>query len=133
MGNAETLVANKALAGYTQEAGQRLNVRIQTESNDGSDLACQGVDVGTTEPADWFVSATDDDSTLQGPGTLSVSGYLAGSTTNGPVTVSLDDLKVTATDVAAHAVPVAEIGHEASGFHLWLLMGRVRLLPMVRR
>ncbi|WP_417216864.1 hypothetical protein [Arthrobacter sp.] len=29
VGNAETLVANKALAGYTQEAGQRLNVRIK--------------------------------------------------------------------------------------------------------
>ena len=65
---------------------------------------------GAPEPAGWFLSTTDGQAELQAAGQVGVLTYLSGSTTNTPVTVSVDDLKVIDTAASAppvHADPVA--------------------------
>ncbi|PCC25743.1 hypothetical protein CIK75_04470 [Glutamicibacter sp. BW78] len=95
----ETMVANKVLPGYMQKAGQRLNVRIQTETTSSTTTWRAKVwEAGSSEPGDWLVSSTDNEALLQGPGTISISGYLGGGATNGPVEVSIDNLEVKAAE-----------------------------------
>ena len=58
------------------------------------DAQRQGVGGRHSEPADWFVSTTDAQAELQGAGQVGVLAYLSGSSTNAPVTVSVDNLEV---------------------------------------
>ncbi|WP_425546048.1 PKD domain-containing protein, partial [Arthrobacter rhombi] len=75
VGGVETMVANKVLPGYVQKAGQRLEVRIQTETSGSSTTwRAKAWEAGTSEPTGWMVSASDSEISLQGPGTISVSG-----------------------------------------------------------
>ncbi|WP_372710392.1 PKD domain-containing protein [Arthrobacter rhombi] len=116
VGGVETMVANKVLPGYVQKAGQRLEVRIQTETSGSSTTwRAKAWEAGTSEPTGWMVSASDSEISLQGPGTISVSGYLGGGAANGPVVVSIDDLKVQSAAPVEHAVPVAKFGHDVTG------------------
>ncbi|GMA86183.1 hypothetical protein GCM10025868_14330 [Angustibacter aerolatus] len=51
---------------------------------------------GATEPTTWAVSGTDATAGLQAAGGVGVLTYLSSATTNAPVTLSVDDLRVTA-------------------------------------
>ena len=48
------------------------------------------------EPTAWLVSATDTEPTLQTAGSIGVISYLTSTSTSAPVSVSIDNLKVTA-------------------------------------
>jgi hypothetical protein len=50
---------------------------------------------GATEPAAWQVTATDSTASLQNAGGVGIRGYVGTSTTNGPVSVRLDNLLAT--------------------------------------
>jgi PKD repeat protein len=95
VGTTETLVANRALTGYTHTAGSKLQVLFEV-TKDGSNtrLRAKVWAAGQTEPTAWTVSATDAQATLQGAGQVGFSGYAAGTMTNGPVVISVDDLTV---------------------------------------
>ena len=71
---------------------------------------------GTTEPAAWTVTGSDSVSSLQGAGQIGVVAYATGTVTNVPVTVSVDDIRVTSLGAGQpHQAPVAVIGANASG------------------
>lgn len=95
VGDTETLVANKALPGFTQLAGSTLQVRLETSSTSGSTTVRARVWVdGQAEPATWFLSATQAEPSLQAGGSVGFSFYGSGSMTNGPTVIKLDDLDV---------------------------------------
>ena len=95
VGTTETLLTNKNLPGYTQSAGSKLNVRLQVIQNGTSTTLQSKVwPAGTDEPGTWTVTASNADSALQGAGQIGFSTYGAGTLTNGPVKVSIDDLTV---------------------------------------
>jgi len=117
-GTTETLVANRALTGYTYTAGEKLNVRFAAAnaSGDRTDLKVKVWPVGGEEPANWTVTALNAESGLQGDGQFGVTAYGTGTIANGPVTVSVDDLVVRGTGSdAPHTAPTAKIASSADG------------------
>lgn len=95
VGTAETLVANRVLAGFTYTAGQQLTVRVNSSTADGSTTVRVKVwPTGTAEPADWTVVGVDSEPILQGPGAFAFTAYASGSVTNGPVALSIDNLAI---------------------------------------
>ena len=95
VGGAETLLANRALSGYTHSAAARLQLRFQAVTAGGiTTLQGKVWPDGSAEPSEWSVSTTDAQAELQGAGQVGVLGYLSGSTTNAPVSVTVDDLEI---------------------------------------
>ncbi|MFE7845374.1 PKD domain-containing protein [Microbacterium sp. NPDC057407] len=95
VGSTETIITNRTLTGYTHAAGSKLRLRLQaTTAGGATTLTAKAWADGATEPVDWFVTATDAQAELQGPGQIGVLAYLSGSATNAPLVVSVDDLEV---------------------------------------
>ncbi|MGV9194813.1 PKD domain-containing protein [Microbacterium sp. MC2] len=118
VGTAETLIAAKTLSGFTYTAGERLNVRFTAAQPTASrtDLKIKVWPVGSTEPDEWTATATSTEAALQGAGEFGVGAYGTGTITNGPVTISVDDVIVRgAGEEAAHIAPVAQIGSTRDG------------------
>lgn len=109
LGTTETQLVSKALTGYTQTANAELLMRLETVTVSGvTALRLKVWPAGGSEPAEWFVTASDTAAELQGAGQIGVLSYLSGSTTNAPVVVAVDN--VTAIGPAVdppHADPVA--------------------------
>jgi hypothetical protein len=51
---------------------------------------------GTTEPTTWQRSATDGTAGLQAAGHVGFGSYVSSGATNGPITLSVDQIVVTA-------------------------------------
>ncbi|MET0844421.1 MAG: PKD domain-containing protein, partial [Mycetocola sp.] len=96
VGTAETLLANKAMTGFTYTAGAVLETRFEVVSIDATSttLRAKVWPQGQTEPAAWFVTTTDTQAQLQNAGQLGVSAYVTSTNTNGPVLVRVDDVTV---------------------------------------
>lgn len=93
LGSTETLLTTRPVPGYTHSAGGRLHTRLQAVSADGiTTLRAKVWAVGTDEPDAWLIVSTDGEAELQDAGTIRISAYLAGTSTNGPARVSVDDL-----------------------------------------
>ncbi|MGC5224155.1 PKD domain-containing protein [Micromonospora sp. DT81.3] len=117
VGTTETTFASQTLTGYTYTAGAKLQVRLETQGA-GTSTTLRGKvwPDGTTEPAAWTVTGSDSVSSLQGAGQIGVVAYATGTVTNVPVTVSVDDIRVTSLGAGQpHQAPVAVIGANASG------------------
>ncbi|WP_460798517.1 PKD domain-containing protein [Microbacterium sp. GXF0217] len=116
VGTAETQLVSKVLSGYTHVAGAPLNVRLETVTTSGTTaLKVKVWAVGSEEPADWFITASDATAALQTAGQVGVLSYLSGSTSNAPVAVSVDNLSVIGAAVAPpHAAPVASFTADAA-------------------
>ena len=104
VGTTETTFASQTLTGYTYTAGAKLQVRLETEGA-GASTTLRGKvwPDGTTEPAAWTVTGSDSVSSLQGAGQIGVVAYATGTVTNVPVTVSVDDIRVTSLGAAQPA------------------------------
>ncbi|WP_114559659.1 PKD domain-containing protein [Desertihabitans aurantiacus] len=95
VGSTETLLANRVLSGFTQTAGDVLQVRTETVTEGTTTrLRAKVWRDGEAEPSSWLVTTTDSTATLQDGGQIAFSAYGTGSVTNGPVTVHVDDLEV---------------------------------------
>lgn len=90
-GTEATLVGGK-LAGFTYQPGEKLNVRLLVTGTNATSLKVKVWRAGTAEPGTWTYSGTDSSAALQAPGSLGAALYLSGSSTNAPMTLSLDDL-----------------------------------------
>lgn len=82
--------------GIAYVAGDRLNVRLQAIGGSPTTVNVRVWKVGSAEPSTWHLTTTDSTSGLQGPGSIGVRSYLSSSATTVPVTVSIDDLLLTA-------------------------------------
>ena len=96
-GGAETTLQPAInLPGLTYAVGDRLNVRFQVAGASPTALNLKVWKVGTAEPSGWQRTVTDSTAGLQAAGGVGLRTYLSSTSTNAPVTVSFDDLVVTA-------------------------------------
>jgi PKD repeat protein len=117
VGTTETTFATQSLTGYTYTAGAKLRVRLETEGA-GASTTLRGKvwPDGTTEPSGWTLTGSDSAGVIQGAGQIGLVAYVTGSATNVPVTVSVDDIRVTSLGAGQpHAAPVAVIGATSTG------------------
>ncbi|MEV1239521.1 serine/threonine-protein kinase [Nonomuraea sp. NPDC049750] len=82
--------------GLTAGAGLAMRVRVQVTGTSPTTIRGKVWAVGAPEP-DWLLSVTDATSGLQVPGGAGVLTYLSRTATDTPVTVTVDDLALTAT------------------------------------
>ena len=91
-----TVMRQLNLAGVTYAAGDTIRVRFQVTGNGTTTLNAKAWKVGTAEPAAAQATATDSTAALQAAGSFQIVSYLSASSTNAPVTVSVDNLSITA-------------------------------------
>ncbi len=90
-----TVLRSVTVSGMSYTAGDTLNLRFDVTGSASVVVGAKIWKSGTSEPAAWQVTATDTSSPL-GAGSIALYPYLSGSSTNAPVVVSYDDLKVQA-------------------------------------
>jgi PKD repeat protein len=96
IGGAETVVGTAyTVSGLTYTAGTKLNVRVQAAGSAPTTLNLKVWADGTTEPANWQRSVTDNTAGLQGTGAVGFVTYQSSSATAALV-VRFDDLVATA-------------------------------------
>lgn len=93
-GGTSTKVATKTVPGLTYTAGSQLAVRFSAIGSGSTALGIKVWPAGGAEPAAWTITATDTTAALQQPGTVALTGYISGSTTNVPVQAAFDNLRV---------------------------------------
>ncbi|HEY3406657.1 MAG TPA: PKD domain-containing protein, partial [Propionicimonas sp.] len=94
VGTVETCLVTKTVSGLTYVAGDKVRVAFSvTGDGTSTSLKAKLWSVGSTEPTSWLVTTTDTESTLQDAGYVGYVGY-ANAITNGPIVVSVDNLKV---------------------------------------
>jgi len=71
-----------------------LNLKLQVTGTESTSLKVKAWKGTTAEPSGWALTATDGTSALQAPGSVGFYTFLSGSTTNGPVAFSYDQLWV---------------------------------------
>ncbi|QDP95167.1 PKD domain-containing protein [Microlunatus elymi] len=96
--NSETIIQEINVPGVTYAAGDVLHLDASMTGASPTTLAATVWKDGTTKPANPQLSVTDSTAALQSPGAVGVACYLSSAASNGPVTVSLDDMVVTSTD-----------------------------------
>src|SRR6476619_2879041 len=94
---AETGIGNAVnISGLTYNPGDTLRVEFQTSGTGSTTLQAKVWKAGGATPASWQLTGTDSTAALQVPGGVALLPYLSGSSTNAPVTVSIDNLTVQA-------------------------------------
>ena len=91
---AETVLANRVIPGLTAAPGEALTLRLTATGAGTTALAASVWRASGTAPVTPDVTATDSTAVLQAAGGVGLWTYLSGSSTNAPVTVSVDDLRV---------------------------------------
>jgi PKD repeat protein len=91
----ETLLTPTITVPGTFAPGDRVRVRTQVTGTAPTTLRLKVWREGQPEPTAWTATATDATAGLQVPGSITLSTYVSGSATNGPVTISVDDLVAT--------------------------------------
>ena len=92
IGGVETVIQNLAtVPGLTYSVGDVLRVRLQADGVGTTQLRAKVWKDGTVEPATWLLQASDTTASLQAPGSVGLWFYLSGTSTQVPVTMSIDD------------------------------------------
>ena len=89
-----TTLRTITVPGLTYTAGDTVTVKFQVSGTTTVNLSAKVWKTGTTEPAGWQTTATDTTGTLSTTGGIALYPYLSGTSTNAPVVVSFDNLKV---------------------------------------
>jgi hypothetical protein len=86
------------IPGLTYAVGDKLTVRVQTLQTSPTTTTIQAKvwKTGGTEPTAWQRTTTDSTAGLQAAGHVAFGSYVSSAATNGPVTVAVDQLVVTA-------------------------------------
>ena len=92
VGGTETVIQNRTtVPGLTWNAGEFLKVRFQATGTSPTTLNAKVWKDGTSEPSAWTLTGTDATAALQVAGSFGIWDYLSGTSTNGPLTLSVDD------------------------------------------
>jgi hypothetical protein len=90
----EILIGSEVLLpGLTYTPGTELNVRVKASGTGTTNLSLSVWAAGAAEPATPTLTRTDDTAALQGPGGISLGGYLSGSAT-ASVNVRFSEVRV---------------------------------------
>jgi hypothetical protein len=88
---AETVLTSATLAGVNYGAGDSLRVRLQVTGTGPTTLRVKVWKAGTTEPAAWSLTSTDNTAGFQAAGSAGLYAYLSSSSTNAPVVYGVDE------------------------------------------
>ena len=91
VGGSETVLDSEALA-TTFSPNTAYRVRVQAWGSGTTNLRAKVWRTDGTEPSSWSTSTTDTTTGLQAAGGIAVQGYLSGSATAAPVTLTISDL-----------------------------------------
>lgn len=94
---ASTTLKEVLVPGMTYQAGEVLNLRFDVSGSGTTTVAGKVWKASDPEPASAQVTGTTSAASLQTAGSVSIQGYLAGSATNAPVVISVDDYLVMRT------------------------------------
>ena len=100
----------------TYAAGDTLHLRMQAVGSGTTSLKFK-IWKGSTEPSAWGLSGTDTTSALQSASGVGIWAYASASTTDVPITVSVDNFAAKASSVTpppANVKPTAVIGSSAN-------------------
>ena len=89
-----TTLRTVKVSGLTYTAGDTLKLRFDVSGTGTATLQGTIWAATATEPATPQVTSTDTTSGLQSAGAVAIAGYLSGSATNAPLTVSVDSYAV---------------------------------------
>ena len=91
IGTLETTLVTSTVAGLTVAGGDTLRIRLQLTGTGTTALTAKTWKATSAEPAGWQTTAVDGTAALQVAGGVGVAGYLSGSNTVLPLTVSVDN------------------------------------------
>ncbi|WP_170981522.1 PKD domain-containing protein [Nocardioides dongxiaopingii] len=91
-GGFTSVLDNVVLPGPAPAPGEYLQVEVQAVGTGPTQLRAKAWPAGSAEPVGWNLTATDATAALQTQGTVALSPYLSGTSTNAPVTISYADL-----------------------------------------
>jgi hypothetical protein len=94
VGGTETTIKEIAVSGLTYNAGDVLKISFTTSGSGTTTLSGSVWKSTDTQPATPQITSTDTTSALQSAGGVGVRGYLSGSSTTVPVTLSFDNFLV---------------------------------------
>ncbi|WP_445338045.1 PKD domain-containing protein [Clavibacter sp. CFBP 8614] len=89
--SSSTVIAPEVQVPGTVAPGTAVSVRLQVTGTSPTTIAAKVWIAGTPEPAAWTVRATDSTASLQAPGGVGLVGYISGSATNAPQTISVTE------------------------------------------
>jgi hypothetical protein len=89
---AETTLSSTAVSGLTAAATDNLRLALTVSGTSPTTVSGKVWKVGATQPATPQLTSSDSTAGLQAAGSVGVWSYLSGSTTNAPVTVTIDNL-----------------------------------------
>lgn len=90
-----SVLASRTIPGLTAAPDVPLHLRIQAEGTNPTELRARIWQEGTAEPSTWQVAGTDTTPALQAPGAIRLTSYLSSTATNGPVSLTWDNLTAT--------------------------------------
>ena len=88
------LTSVTTIPGLTYTAGAQLQVRAQATGTSPTTLRLKVWPVGAAEPTAWALTVQDSSASMQGPGYAGVSPFLSPNTTNAPIQVRYDNLRL---------------------------------------
>jgi CSLREA domain-containing protein len=89
--NVESNIGSEVALGLTLTPGSPIGFRFRVL---GTNLSLRAWDATGSEPAAWTVTGSDSTAALAGAGSVGLRTYFGSATSNGPLTVSLDGLRV---------------------------------------
>lgn len=92
--NATGVLSSGTISGITVAPGDTLATRVQAFGTSPTTIRGRSWKTGTSEPSTWQVSTTDSTSGLQVAGSPVIGTFTSSSATNGPFTISFDNLSV---------------------------------------
>jgi hypothetical protein len=93
----ETAIGSEVRVGtIVLQPGTKLKARLQVTGANPTTIRARAWLASQTEPSTWTVSVTDSTAGIQSAGSVGFVGYTSSTTSNAPITLTFDDLVVTA-------------------------------------
>ena len=89
--NTDTILARATIPGLSYTTGDELNLRVQATGTSPTTIQAKAWKAGTTEPATWQLTTTDNTTGLQTAGSIGIYSYLSTTGTPTPITVAIDN------------------------------------------
>lgn len=114
-GSEAALSSKYALPG-TYTPGDLVHVRLKVSGSSPTTVAAKGWYVGSSEPSDWQVQASDSTAVLQAAGSVTLRSAISSSSTVPTTVISYDGYQVTTGQApAANTAPVAAFSATPTG------------------
>ena len=118
-GSESSLGTAVVVPGLVSSPGSFIWLRTEITGSNPTTVRVKAWADGQSEPAGWQFVATNSAAGVQVAGSVGLRGYLASSVSNGPVTISFDDLSAVAADVPPPSSDIASDTFERNRTGAW--------------